>query len=143
MMRVLKWSVGVALGASLGLAAVACGPSAGDYCSDRNECMGGNDKDEEACVDWFDSVEGVIDDEGCSGEFDDYFQCFYDTAKCVASPPAGPCDNGKCPDAPAGAVCVENQCIVKDLALQGANDCAKEKLIFDNCNTLGSDPLQH
>jgi len=143
MIRVLKWGVGAALVVGLALAALACGPTAGSYCSDRRECMGGNDKDEDACVDWFHSVESVIDEEGCSSEFDDYFECFFDTAKCVASPPAGPCTTtNDCGEAPFGATCQSGQCIVKDLALQGAQDCAKEKLIFDNCNTLGSDPFQ-
>jgi hypothetical protein len=143
MTRVLRWGAGAALGTVLALAALACGPTAGSYCSDRRDCMGGNDKDEEACVDRFNAAESVLDDEGCGDEFDDYFECFFDTAKCVASPPAGPCQTtNDCGDAPFGATCQGGQCVVKDLALQGASDCAKEKLLFDSCNTLGTDPFQ-
>jgi hypothetical protein len=143
MMRALKWGLGVAWAASFVLVAMACGPTAGSYCSDRRKCMGGNDKDESACKDMFNAAESIIDDEGCDSEFDDYFQCFFDNAKCVASPPAGQCTStNDCGEAPYGATCQGGQCIVKDLTLQGASACAKEKLLFDNCNTLGTDPFQ-
>jgi hypothetical protein len=124
MIRMVKWGIGAAVLASLASLALACGPTTGAYCEDRR------------AVD-------LIDEEGCSSEFEDYFQCFFDNAKCVSSPPAGTCTTtDNCTDAPFGATCQGGQCIVKDLALQSATMCAKEKLLFDNCNTLSADPFQ-
>jgi hypothetical protein len=138
-----KSGVSVAVLAGLAWLALGCGPGAGSYCEDRRACMGGNDQDEEACIDRFDSAVGLLDEQGCSSEFDDYFQCFFDNAKCVAGPPAGQCTStDNCTDAPFGATCQGGQCVVKDLALQSATVCAKEKLLFDSCNTLGADPFE-
>jgi hypothetical protein len=143
MIRMVKWGIGAAVLASLASLALACGPTTGAYCEDRRACMGGNDEDEAACGDRFDAAVDLIDEEGCSSEFEDYFQCFFDNAKCVSSPPAGTCTTtDNCTDAPFGATCQGGQCIVKDLALQSATMCAKEKLLFDNCNTLSADPFQ-
>jgi hypothetical protein len=143
MIRMVTWGVGAAMLAGLALLSLGCGPGASAYCEDRRACMGGNDQDEVACRDRFDTAETLIDDQGCSSEFDDYFQCFFDNAKCVSSPPAGQCTTtDNCSDAPFGATCQRGECVVKDLALQSATVCAKEKLLFDSCNTLSADPFQ-
>jgi hypothetical protein len=104
--------------------------------------MGGNDQDEEACNSWFSYQQDVADIQGCTDEFDAYFKCFFDLAKCVTENTGHACQvKADCGEAPFGAVCAGNECVVKDLALQDQSECAQEKLDYANCNQIGNDPF--
>jgi hypothetical protein len=115
----------------------ACGPTGSDYCEDRRECMGGNEQDEEACNAYFDYVAELADVQGCADEFDEYFECFFDTAKCLTDDTGDDCaSTDDCVHSGYGATCVNGSCQVKDLGLQGAEECANERMLYSQCSTL-------
>ena len=72
--------VSILLGA---IALAGCGgPDHQAICQEREDCSDGNDKDVEACVAEYDLKEDVAGDLGCSSEYDTYYECFQDAARC-------------------------------------------------------------
>jgi hypothetical protein len=60
-----------------------CGGSeGGDYCAAQNKCLGGNDKDEAACIDKFDGEAAAAADYGCADQFTALTLCATAKAKC-------------------------------------------------------------
>jgi hypothetical protein len=120
----------------------ACGPSGSDYCEDRRDCMGASEADEDACNEYFDYHTEMADIQGCRDEFDDYFECFFDKAKCLTDDTNAACvDTEGCRQFGYGAKCQDDTCQVKDLGLQGVEDCAALKQRFEQCSTLDRAPF--
>jgi len=104
--------------------------------------MGGNDQDEDVCNSWFDYQKDIASTQGCKDEFNAYFKCFFDLAKCVTTNTGHVCHvKTDCEESPAGATCDGAECVVKTLALQDQTECEQEKLDYSNCNKLGEDPF--
>jgi hypothetical protein len=59
-----------------------CGPSVGGYCFQAKNCEGGNDFDEEACNVRFDELAAIADNQNCGSEFDNWFDCSEEQARC-------------------------------------------------------------
>jgi hypothetical protein len=55
-----------------------------DYCDKVRSCGGGNDKDQNACVDTMEGEEDVADDYGCGDQFDKLVECLKKNAVCQA-----------------------------------------------------------
>lgn len=142
MNRVLERGWLGVLALCLGVGSLACGPTGGSYCEDRRECMGGNNKDEKVCNEQFDYAQELADIQGCTDEFDKLFECFFDKAKCLTENTGQTCGNtDDCTGAGFGATCRSDECVVKDLGLQNAEDCEAEMLAYQHCNTLSNNPF--
>ena len=114
-----------------------CGPTTGALCEDQRQCMGGNDKDEDACVALVDYSEEMADVQGCSDEFDDYFECFYDNATCQTAQTGYNCQSAQdCTSAGYGATCEGGSCVVKRLDLENNDVCRREANAYDSCSAL-------
>jgi hypothetical protein len=61
---------------------VGCGGGIGGYCEAAAECEGGNDSDIQACGLYFDETEQIAELKNCTPEFDDYFACVEESARC-------------------------------------------------------------
>ncbi len=85
-MRVGLYSVVVA---ALAVLAVGCrGHEYGDYCDKLKSCLGGNDKDKEACVDNLEGEEDMAEDYGCNDQFDTMTKCLKDNFNCSSGVPS-------------------------------------------------------
>ncbi|MEJ7735637.1 MAG: hypothetical protein WKG00_41425, partial [Polyangiaceae bacterium] len=65
------------------LAGAAGCSSYGGYCTDKIDCQGGNDQDEEVCVIQQDLAEEVADIDGCVDDYDALFECLEDNESCT------------------------------------------------------------
>lgn len=87
-------------------ALAACGSSYGDYCSKRTTCIGGNDKDKQACVDEAEAAEKRANDYGCGQQYQDFKTCELAGSSCTMGQwTSGMCDaqNTKVDQCIAGA----------------------------------------
>jgi hypothetical protein len=83
----------IAITALLLAAATGCS-SYGDYCTDKIDCQGGNDQDEEVCVIQQDLAEEVADIDGCIDDYDALFECLEENESCTEDNQWN--DAGKC-----------------------------------------------
>ncbi len=73
------------IGAVVLLASAAlagCGAGFTSYCEDQNLCEEGNDLDIEACSIEWDTQAELAEIRNCGGEFDEYFDCSVENARC-------------------------------------------------------------
>ncbi len=77
-MQRLKWIV-VAAGM---FAFTGCGGSVGDYCEQWAKCEGGNDLDEDACVEKRTGEASVADVYDCGDEWDARMDCLAENSTC-------------------------------------------------------------
>jgi len=61
--------------------ATGCG-GAGGYCEAAAECERGNDSDIQACQIKFDEAADEADLKNCTSEYDDFFNCLEEAARC-------------------------------------------------------------
>src|SRR5450631_4349627 len=61
---------------------VACGSSFDDVCTKQTNCLGGNDKDKQVCVDAFEAQKKEASDYGCSQQFSDWQTCYLASFSC-------------------------------------------------------------
>ena len=102
--------------------------------------MGGNDKDEEACVALVDYSEEMADIQGCADEFDEYFECFFDNAKCQTAQTGYNCQSPQdCESAGYGATCQNGECVVKRLDLESSDVCRREIRAYNSCSYVNVD----
>lgn len=73
------WTLGIILGTT------GCG-SYGGICTDAMDCLGGNDADIEACEIGLEADEDEASAYGCDPEWDDYYACYEDRARCDRNP---------------------------------------------------------
>jgi hypothetical protein len=107
-MRVGLYPVVVVAAAAL---AVGCrGNEYKDYCDKLVACVGGNDKDKDACVDSMEGDEDVADDYDCGKQYDSYTGCLKNGLACVSGvPDESACDAqgaafGECVAAASAAI---------------------------------------
>jgi hypothetical protein len=74
-----------ALLAGIALSLIACHSTYYDFCKQRQECEGGNDKDIDACIESQRGEEDIAGDYDCKDSFSKYKDCY--TVK-------GSCKNG-------------------------------------------------
>ena len=67
--------VGAVLACATVIGLSACGSSFDDICSKETSCLGGNDKDKQACVDSAEAAKKEASDYGCSQQFSDWQTC--------------------------------------------------------------------
>lgn len=65
-----------------GAALSGCGGGTGGFCDAAAECEGGNDADVDACNDRFDTATELADLKNCTSEWDEYFDCRDENARC-------------------------------------------------------------
>lgn len=58
------------------------GPDHEDFCKRWSTCVGGNDKDVDACIAQADYSEESSDLQGCTEEYVEYFDCVSDHSTC-------------------------------------------------------------
>jgi hypothetical protein len=58
----------------------------GALCVDKMDCEGGNDADVEACEIQFEYLEDYSSLHGCDPEWEDYYFCFEEQARCRDNP---------------------------------------------------------
>lgn len=115
-----------------------CGPTAGDYCEDQMACAGGNEEDQDACVEMVDLSDEYADIEGCGDEWDDLFDCFFDNATCQTQQTGQSCGSGSdCMQ--AGEICQGGECVRKTLALESSEYCRQERDIYNSCSGVEFD----
>jgi hypothetical protein len=100
---------------------VACNGDKKDYCEEANDCEGGNDKDEEACVASINYLEEQASIYGCEDDFNDLWECFQSEGTCrevgnesvwTTQPETGddPCDD----DSTAFEACMDKESSLDD-----------------------------
>lgn len=73
---------GTLLACAVAIGLLACGSSFDDYCTKRTNCLAGNDKDKQACVDANEGAKKQASDYGCSSQFSDLQNCVTASAIC-------------------------------------------------------------
>jgi hypothetical protein len=69
-------------GLCLAAAGFACNGDVKDYCEKMIECEGGNDADQDACVEGIDGAQEVAAAYDCADQFDAMFQCEMESSSC-------------------------------------------------------------
>jgi hypothetical protein len=78
--------------------AAGCGSSYGDVCDKYKSCVGGNDKDKQACIDNYEAQERVANDYGCGSQYSDFHSCVTNSSNYMCSNggfSTKGCDNSK------------------------------------------------
>lgn len=83
--------MGAALGAPGVLTGCKAEPDLRALCDAAERCIGGNDRDVDACTDRTRLAEETADIKGCVDEFDAYAGCVADSATCAEVPTASTC----------------------------------------------------
>lgn len=121
------------LGAGIALAATGCGPDFDALCEERASCRGGNDMDVDACIEAYDAMAEHESDIGCTDEFDEFYQCYIDSASCQTEPSTTPCSNDdECHG--SGQSCDGNVCVTRDYMLTDPTVCEAESNAYDSCS---------
>ena len=60
---------------ALSLSLAACNSSYDGVCDKRTKCIGGNDKDKQACIDGYEAQEREANDYGCGSQYSDFHNC--------------------------------------------------------------------
>jgi hypothetical protein len=129
MASLLRLGIGV-----LAAALAGCGgPDHEALCEQQVECIGGNDKDLEACVATLDYVEGVSSDVGCSDEYDAYFECRESELECDTQDTQFPCGGNADCDQVGGGSCSDGTCKRKALVVKDEDVCRAEDRAFSRC----------
>ena len=113
--------------------AVGCGPDLQSICEQAEDCHGGNEKDVEACVVQMETEQELVDDIGCSDEYDEYMECYEGSAECRDGGPGVPCQTeADC----GGAACDGGQCAgTKSYGLDD-DACEVERNDYQQCFDL-------
>lgn len=110
-------------------------------CESSQACIGGNDKDLEACGLGFDALADFADSIGCGDEFDAYFICFEENADCRTEDSGGQCMTvNDCPNADpdesytcAGGVCKRSFYGLPSPQNGSDGPCEVEQNAFNRC----------
>ena len=71
--------------AALVFVASGCNMDIRDYCEAKMNCIGGNEADEDACVEQYDGEEDAADEYDCEDQFDYMMECLANKSECVES----------------------------------------------------------
>jgi hypothetical protein len=125
---------------ALSLTVGGCAPDVDGYCQERADCVGGNDKDVEACAAYVDTGEELAAARGCGSEYSDYVECVIDASSCDDQDIGAACNSdADCePYAQAGAVnCSGGQCEIKQYTLKNDAACDAAARVFNACGGGG------
>jgi len=121
------------LAAGLALAAAGCGPDFDTMCEDRESCHGGNDMDVEACVEFHEGLADYNSDIGCEDEFDEYWECFIDTASCSTDGTGTSCSSDDDCHDPTQS-CQNGECVERTYELPNPDDCEEANNAYHRCS---------
>jgi hypothetical protein len=131
-------TIAVALAAAALCAALAepgCkgGPDLRALCDSAQRCIGGNDKDVDACVDQNQLAQKTADIRGCRDEFDTYATCVVDNGACTDLPLQYGCQTDADCHAAGFGTCSNGRCSTKTYA-PASGTCKAEKAAYVSCN---------
>lgn len=109
-----------------------------DVCASIQDCIGGNDKDAEACERTFELFEETADAQGCEDEFEAWVECYYGAATCEFVSYGYYCETSADCDAwtSNGGVCVTNTCEGKAYTVPDSLLCEREFNALNACDQL-------
>jgi hypothetical protein len=113
---------------------VGCGgPDLDALCQQSSDCVGGNEKDVEACIAQAEFIEDVASEIGCTDEYDELFACTEEHASCEGQSVGAACmSNADCEQISASSTCSGGECQLKQYAVKG-DDCETESRAFNQC----------
>lgn len=117
------------------LAAPGCksAPDLRSLCDSAQRCIGGNDKDVDACVDQSTLAQKTADIRGCQTEFDDYAVCVADSGECTDSVTSVFCSADADCTSKGLRACSNNRCTTKTYGPK-VDACKAEKAAYTSCN---------
>ena len=121
---------------SCALAATLAGCGGPDHealCEQQQDCIGGNDKDLEACIATYDYVEDMSSEVGCGDEYDAFFECRESKLECETQDTMFPCNGGGDCDQVGGGTCSGGTCKRQGLILPDEDACHAEDRAFSRC----------
>lgn len=114
----------------------ACGPDGETLCQAVVDCLGGSDKDVQACVVSFDATADMMSTLGCTDEYDEFVICYEDNGRCDAKDTGLPCKSvSDCyggGDPSANLSCTGGKCVAKDYGLD-QDACETEGHAINHC----------
>ena len=124
---------------ALAAAVVGCGgPDHEAYCEEQRDCIGGNDKDLEACIVSMDYMEDVADEQGCADEYEARFECREAETKCDSQDTGVFCQSNADCNAIGGGSCSDQTCKIKGLVLADPEACQPEERAFQQCAVINT-----
>jgi hypothetical protein len=116
------------------LAAAGCSPiDNAAACEEMQACRGGNDADLEACEAYLDLMEEAQDIQGCSDEYEEWFECSMDSATCESQETGVPCEShSDCSEYQAS--CESDVCVYKTWGVHDQEVCKSERNAFSHCS---------
>lgn len=109
------------------------GPDIEALCLATEDCVGGNDLDIEACVATYGYQQEVADIEGCTEEFDLFFECAEVTADCQTDESMIACAEKSDCTAVGYTSCSDGMCRRKFYGFEDADDCEVELAGYTAC----------
>jgi hypothetical protein len=76
-----KSSLGL-IAMAMALGTIGCYSDIRDYCEQQTKCEGGNDNDEDACVEQMKGEKKAAKEYGCRKEYNDYMECAAENNSC-------------------------------------------------------------
>ena len=102
-------------------------------CDGVERCIGGNDRDVDACADEGRLGEETADLKGCGDEFDAYAKCVLENGECTEARTSTFCSADADCTAKGLLACRTNQCTTKSYGPKDGT-CATEKTAYAKCN---------
>ncbi len=129
----LRTIVGFAVTAAL--AAAGCGGADIEaFCEAREDCLGGNEKDLEACIAIEELREDIAGEIGCADELEDYTTCRIERASCEDLQTGLACTTDDECRASGFVQCSSGQCIDRDYIVADPDACKTETTTYQRCN---------
>jgi hypothetical protein len=132
-MRILREAFVILFAFASSLGAVGCGPDTRGLCESIEECRGGNNADIDACVATHEYDAEAADIEGCTDEYEAYFECFFNAADCHSSDTGVACAGTAECAAKGFAICTDGTCRKKVYSVDDPDVCAAETSAYKNC----------
>jgi hypothetical protein len=118
----------------------ACGgPDHEAICQQQRDCIGGNDKDLEACIATYDFVEDMADEVGCSDEYEAVFECREGELECETQDTGAFCESSADCEQIGGGTCSDDTCKRKGLLITDEEVCHAEERAFSRCADVDLD----
>lgn len=129
--------------AALGGALAGCKsePDLHALCDAVERCIGGNDRDVDACTDRTRLAQESADIKGCVDEFDAYATCVADSATCAEVPTNSGCVVDANCTSQGLYRCQAQRCTTKSYA-PPSGACVAEKAAYGKCNGGATGALQ-
>ena len=126
-------AIAVALATVGWLAAGCAGPDHRTLCESRERCLGGNDKDIEACVVVEELQAETADILGCTSEYEEFTTCFIEEATCTEQPDGRVCTNDAECASSGFTRCKSGFCASPRFDVTDETACEKEENAYQRC----------